>query len=67
MSATPCRRFGLLFLVSYSRWMTRADHFLEFYRVLGILEEGFGRARMLAECSRLNWPQRGVYFLMEQV
>ena len=47
--------------------MKRVDHLLEFYRIVGVLEERLGGARMLAECSRPNWPQRGVYFFMEQV
>ena len=47
--------------------MKRLDDLRRFYRVLGVLEERLGGARMLSECNgRLNWPQRGVYFFMEQ-
>jgi hypothetical protein len=47
--------------------MKRLDDLERFYRILGVLEERLGGARLLSECSgRLHWPQRGVYFFMEQ-
>ncbi|MDB5575302.1 MAG: hypothetical protein JWR80_478 [Bradyrhizobium sp.] len=47
--------------------MKRLDDLQRFYRVLGVLEERLGGARTLSECNgRLSWPQRGVYFFMEQ-
>ena len=51
----------------YSFWMKRLDDLLRFYRVLGVLEERLGGVRTLFECNgRLSWPERGVYFFMEQ-
>jgi hypothetical protein len=47
--------------------MNRLDDLRRFNRILGVLEEGLGGARILSECNgRLSWPQRGVYFFMEQ-
>ena len=47
--------------------MTRLDDLRQFYRILGALQERLGGARMLSQCNgRLSWPQRGVYFFMEQ-
>lgn len=44
----------------------RLEHLKEFYSILGRLKRALGGARTLGECSgRLNWPQRGVYFFME--
>jgi hypothetical protein len=38
----------------------------EFYGLLGLLAESVGGPRILDACSgRLGWPQRGVYFFME--
>jgi hypothetical protein len=46
--------------------MTRLDDLRRLYRILGALDERSGGARLLSECSgRLSWPQRGVYFFME--
>jgi hypothetical protein len=37
-----------------------------FYRLIQLLNQNCGGARMLAICSgRLSWPSRGVYFFME--
>lgn len=37
-----------------------------FYELLGVLEERCGGKRTLAEChGRMGWPQRGVYFFLE--
>ena len=45
----------------------RLEDLQRLYRILGVLEERLGGARMLSECNgRLNWPQRGVYFFMER-
>jgi hypothetical protein len=37
-----------------------------FYELLGLLEKRIGGARRLANCTgKLSWPERGVYFFME--
>jgi hypothetical protein len=37
-----------------------------FYDILGVLNERLGGARLLCECTgKLGWPQRDVYFFME--
>lgn len=47
--------------------MKRLDDLQRFYRILGALKERLGGTRMLSGCNgRLSWPQRGVYFFMEQ-
>ena len=47
--------------------MKRLDDLRRFYHILDVLEARLGGARFLAECNgRLRWPQRGVYFFMEQ-
>lgn len=44
----------------------RVAHLRTFYSILADLENKLGGARTLTACSgRLNWPARGVYFLME--
>ncbi|MBB5052689.1 hypothetical protein HNQ36_002663 [Afipia massiliensis] len=44
----------------------RIDDLQRFYSAIGRLEERLGGARTLANCSgRQRWPQRGVYFFME--
>jgi hypothetical protein len=46
--------------------MKRLDDLKRFYDILGVLNERQGGARLLCECSgKLSWPQRGVYFFME--
>ena len=45
----------------------RLDDLIRFYSILDGLEESIGGRRTLAAChGRLAWPQRGVYFFMEQ-
>jgi hypothetical protein len=47
--------------------MKRLDDLRRFYRILDVLEQRLGGTRMLSECDgRLSWPQRGIYFFMEQ-
>ena len=44
----------------------RIDDLQRFYSAIGRLEERLGGVRTLANCSgRQRWPQRGVYFFME--
>jgi hypothetical protein len=44
----------------------RLDDLRRFYAALELLAEKVGGPRTLAQCSgRLPWPQRGVYFFME--
>ena len=44
----------------------RISDLRNFYELLGSLAESGGGARTLAACSgQLKWPQRGVYFFME--
>ena len=44
----------------------RLDHLKNFYDLIGNLEERLGGARTLAACNaKLEWPERGVYFFME--
>jgi hypothetical protein len=46
--------------------MKRLDDLKRFYDILGVLNERSGGTRLLCECSgKLSWPQRGVYFFME--
>lgn len=46
--------------------MKRLDDLKRFYDILGVLDERSGGARLLSQCSgKLTWPQRGVYFFME--
>jgi hypothetical protein len=46
--------------------MTQLDDLKRFFDILGVLNERLGGARLLCECSgKLSWPQRGVYFFME--
>jgi hypothetical protein len=46
--------------------MKRLDDLKQFYDILGVLKERSGGVRLLSECSgKLSWPQRGVYFFME--
>jgi len=38
----------------------------EFYQLLSTLQKATGEKRMLGECDgRMDWPERGVYFLFE--
>lgn len=38
-----------------------------YYRLLGVLEERLGGRRALADCNgKMSWPQRGVYFFIEE-
>jgi hypothetical protein len=47
--------------------MKRLDDLKRFYDILGALKSRVGGARLLHECSgKLSWPQRGVYFFMEE-
>jgi hypothetical protein len=44
----------------------RLDHLVHFYNLLELLERRIGGRRLLADCrGRMVWPQRGVYFFME--
>ena len=44
----------------------RLEHRKRFYDLLAELEKTVGGARRLSHCSgRLDWPERGVYFFME--
>ncbi|WP_292532508.1 hypothetical protein [Methylocystis sp.] len=46
--------------------MKRLDDLKRFYDILGVLQERSGGSRLLSQCSgRLSWPERGVYFFME--
>jgi hypothetical protein len=45
----------------------RLDHLVRFYTILQTLERRIGGRRLLADChGRMAWPQRGVYFFMEE-
>jgi hypothetical protein len=45
----------------------RRDGLIRFYSILDGLEERMGGRRTLAAChGRMAWPQRGVYFFMEE-
>ncbi len=45
----------------------RRGDLIDFYKIIDRLAEKTGGARVLAECdSRMGWPERGVYFFMEQ-
>jgi hypothetical protein len=44
----------------------RIDHLVRFYSILDRLERSIGGRRTLAVShGRMKWPQRGVYFFME--
>src|SRR5215510_12442443 len=46
--------------------MPRLDDLVRFYCILGTLEQRVGGRRLLSDChGRMVWPQRGVYFFME--
>ena len=46
--------------------MSRAEHLDRFYDLLGTLERKLGGARTLEHSDgQMTWPQRGVYFFME--
>ena len=46
--------------------MRRAADLLRFYAILDNLERKIGGRRLLSECNgKMDWPQRGVYFFME--
>jgi hypothetical protein len=45
----------------------RCEDLVRFYSLLDRLNDKIGGARRLADCSgKMNWPQRGVYFVQEQ-
>jgi hypothetical protein len=47
--------------------MSRRDDLARFYAILETLEHEIGGRRLLSECSgKMKWPQRGVYFFMEE-
>jgi hypothetical protein len=47
--------------------MSRLDDVAKFYAICGRLQEVIGGHRLLSSCGgRLLWPQRGVYFFMEE-
>lgn len=49
-----------------NRHPQRLAHLDEFYRLLSRLEKAVGGKRTLGECDgRMDWPERGVYFLFE--
>jgi hypothetical protein len=44
----------------------RLDDLFRFYDLLDRLKQRVGGRRLLSEChGRMAWPQRGVYFFME--
>ena len=46
---------------------SRVDDLVRFYAILDALERTIGGRRLLSECSgKMDWPQRGVYFFMEE-
>ena len=46
--------------------MSRLDDVAKFYAIVDRLQKSNGGSRMLFSCGgRLSWPQRGVYFFME--
>jgi hypothetical protein len=46
--------------------MKRLDDLRRFYDILGVLQKRWGDARLLSQCSgALSWPERGVYFFLE--
>jgi hypothetical protein len=52
--------------VEYTVTNDRISDLQNFYALLGALAERLGGLRTLSACSgRLGWPQRGVYFFME--
>jgi hypothetical protein len=55
-------------VISLSRTLTdrRLHDLIRFYQLLEALERRLGGRRRLAHChGRIQWPQRGVYFFME--
>lgn len=47
--------------------MVRTDHLRYFYELLDNLSEWSGGTRRLSDChGRLGWPERGVYFFVEE-
>jgi hypothetical protein len=47
--------------------LRRLDHLVRFYGLLEALERRIGGRRVLADChGRMLWPQRGIYFFMEE-
>jgi hypothetical protein len=45
----------------------RLDDLIRFCDILETLERRIGGRRLLADChGRMDWPQRGVYFFMEE-
>src|SRR5437868_10959565 len=46
--------------------VSRLDDVVQFYTIVNRLAEAIGGHRMLSSCAgSLSWPQRGVYFFME--
>ena len=46
--------------------MSRLDDVAKFYVIVDRLQKSIGGCRLLSSCGgRLSWPQRGVYFFME--
>jgi hypothetical protein len=46
--------------------VSRLDDLVRFYSILDRLETMCGGSRLLADCQgRMDWPQRGIYFFME--
>ena len=43
----------------------RLEHLVRFYLILDKLERSISGARTLADCRRMAWPARGVYFFRE--
>jgi len=47
--------------------MSRLDDLVRFYAILDDVERKIGGRRVLSECTgKMDWPQRGVYFFMEE-
>jgi hypothetical protein len=45
----------------------RLEDLVRFYAILDALERKIGGRRLLCECTgKMDWPQRGVYFFMEE-
>ena len=43
----------------------RLEDLIRFYNSMNRLENKIGRRRWLADCKGMKWPERGVYFFME--
>jgi hypothetical protein len=43
----------------------RLNHLKRFYDLIAALDAVVGGERILAECTKLNWPKRGVYLFTE--